>query len=320
MSGGGNANALAEKSRASLRERFMAWWEGYELGPHATPRPQPAAAQSYGHAVRYERNRELWETSRITLVQQVWGEGFTTPGGADHIMSMIKYFGLDPAMSVLDIGAALGGAGRLMSGKFGVWVSGLEIDPQLVEAATALSTKAGLAKKAVVEQFQPDSFSYKAKSIDCVFSKEFFFTVRDKMAFLRTVEILLKPRGQLLFTDYVLAKPHLKSKALDKWKSYEPVTPHPWAVEDYQEVLGGLHLDIRVVEDITETHRKIVTKGWADYLSTAKRGGVQDGLAPALVDEVELWTRRIHAIEAGDLKVARIHALKKDTNNLMSDW
>lgn len=323
MFGVGNSRAPAggPNDRVSLRERFKAWWEGYELAaPHASGRAPAPETRPFEHEVRYERPAERWETWRITLVQQVWGEGCATPGGADAILAMVKFFGLDPAHSVLDLGCGLGGAARLMSAKFGVWVTGLEADAQLVEAGTALSTKAGLAKKAAIERFDPEALRLKAKSIDCVFSKEFLFTVKDKMALLRAVESAMKPRGQLLFTDYVLAKPHLRSEALDQWKAYEPKTPHPWAVQDYEEALAGLHLDIRVTEDITAAHHRLVTQGWADYIASARRGGIGDGMAPALVDEVELWTRRIQAIEAGDLKVARIYALKKDTDHLMSDW
>jgi SAM-dependent methyltransferase len=323
MSGVENTSAPAGEAtdKVSLRDRFKAWWEGYELGSRGEPGLEPESeVRPYEHEVRYERPAERWETSRITLVQQVWGEGYATPGGEDTIMSMIKYFGLDPAHSVLDLGAGLGGASRIMSGKFGVWVNGLEVDQQLVEAGVALSTKAGLAKKATMEVFDPESLKLKAKSIDCVFSKEFLFTVKDKMALLRAVEAAMKARGQFLFTDYVLAKPHLRSDALDQWKGYEPKAPYPWAVQDYEEVLAGLHMDIRVTEDITAAHHKLVTQGWANYITSAQRGGIKNGMAPALVDEVELWTRRIQAMEAGDLKVARIYALKKDTDHLMSDW
>ncbi|MFQ5774267.1 MAG: methyltransferase domain-containing protein [Kiloniellaceae bacterium] len=306
----------AAQDRRPFRERFLAWWEGYEL---IGGRRAPAKAVS-GHPVRYEAPRQYWETSRLRLVQEVWGEGFSSPGRNDHILNMITFLGLDPAMSVLDIGAGLGGATRAMCQKFGVWITGLEADETLAEAGMALSTKAGLGKKAPIVAFDPESFEYKPKSIDCVFSKEFLFTVEDKPTFLRTIENLLKSRGQLLFTDYVLAKPHLSSPAIDKWIDHEPRRPSPWSVEDYQEALAGLHLDIRVVEDTTQAFHKMVTQAWAKYIVAANQRGIDDEVAPALVDEVELWTRRMQVIEIGDIKVCRIHVLKKDTERLMSNW
>ncbi len=76
--------------------------------------------------------------------------------------------------------------------------------------------------------------------------------------------------------------------------------------------LVSAKLDTRVTEDITQVFRAMVIKGWADYTEKAEPGSVGMESAPALVDEVELWTRRIQAIDSGDLKVYRIHALKKD--------
>ena len=100
----------------------------------------------------------------------------------------------------------------------------------------------------------------------------------------------------------------------------EPITPHPWTVDDYKQALGELHLDVRVIENHTKDFHKMVTQAWADYIRRLEAQGVAPDDAPALVDEVELWTRRIQAIESGDLRVYRFHALKKDTDRLMSSW
>ncbi len=312
-----------DKGGFSLRERLTAWWEGYDLLETAA-KPAPAAAPTDGpeftHVVHYEPPKQRWETSRVTLVQKVWGEGFATPGGRNHILNMVKILGLDPAMTVLDLGAHLGAAARIMCGDFGVWVTGFEADPALVEAGMALSVKAGMGEKAPIRAFDPATFAHKQGSVDCVFSKEFLFTVADKNKFLKAVEDLLKPKGQFLFTDFVLAKTHLRSPILENWIENEPQKPRPWSLEDYEVGLAGAKLDIRVAEDITQAFRALVIKGWADYTESTRPGSVGVETAPALVDEVELWTRRIQAIDSGDLKVCRIHAFKKNAGLMMSDW
>ncbi len=309
------------KDTFSLRERLTAWWEGYDL--LATPaEPAPAAEPAEPEAApdRYEPPKQRWETSRVTLVQKVWGEGFASPGGRNHIVELVNIFGLDPAMRVLDLGSGLGGAARTMCEKFGVWVTGFEADEVLVEAGMGLSVKYGMGEKAPVLAFDPATFEHKQGSVDCVFSKEFLFSVADKNKFLKVIENLLKPKGQFLFTDFVLAKPHLRSPTLESWIENERPTPHPWALEDYEAALAGAKLDVRVAEDITKAFRAMVIKGWADYTETTERGSVGMESAPTLVDEVELWTRRIQAIDSGDLKVCRVHAFKKDTGLMMSDW
>ena len=87
---------------------------------------------------------------------------------------MVQIFGLDPAMSVLDLGAGLGGAVRTMCEKLaldGVWVTGFEVDEILVEAGMGLSVKYGMGEKAPVHAFDPATFAHKQASVDCVFSK-----------------------------------------------------------------------------------------------------------------------------------------------------
>ncbi len=187
-------NSGRRAKMASFRERFMAWWEGLEPTPSAEGPPPPRNP-------RYEVPQQHWETARLRLIQEVWGEGFSSPGGAELILNMVKLFGLDPAMSVLDLGAGLGGGARTMADGFGVWVNGLEADAQLAEAGMAVSTKAGLAKRAPIQTFDPENLDGKPKSVDCVFSKEFLYRVKDKAGLLRTIESLLKSRGQILFTD-----------------------------------------------------------------------------------------------------------------------
>lgn len=320
MSAAKSSGAVRKTNKSDFMARFLAWWHGYEWagGAGRTGFFEPSGADDHG--IRYEGPQLEWETARLKLVQEIWGEGFSTPGGVEHILNMVKFFALDPSMSVLDLGAGLGGASRAMSENFGVWVTGLEANKELAEAGMALSMKAGLGNKAPIVQFDPETFQHKSKSINCIFSKEFFFTIADKPEFLRKVEAIMKPRGQLLFTDYVLAGRSRYSKALERWAEFEPNPPHAWAAEDYQEALAALHLDIRVVEDHTKQFHAMVTRAWADHITHLKnRGGPPEDPA-ILVSEVELWARRMHAIETGDLKVCRIHALKRDTDRLMSAW
>ena len=62
-----------------------------------------------------------------------------------------------------------------------------------------------------------------------------------------------------------------------------------------------------------------MTEGWANYLGELD-GKVDECLAPILVEEVELWTRRMQCLDSGDLRVCRIHAFRKGVGQLMSDW
>ena len=84
---------------------------------------------------------DLWDAKRVNISQYIWGEGYCGPGGPEHIVSMSKLLALSPKMSMMCLGAGLGGPTRTLADKFGVWVSGYEESEHLVEAGNELSIK-----------------------------------------------------------------------------------------------------------------------------------------------------------------------------------
>ncbi len=302
------------KAKITLLARIKAWWDGYELAVVQKSK-NPTVAKE--HDVRADEH--TWESSRVQLVQDVWGEGFSSPGDSDYIIEMLKPFALTPAMSVLELGAGLGGASRVMAEHFGVWVTAFEADRVFAEAGMELSTMAGIAKKAPIASFDPENFEFKEMSCDCIYSKESFFTVKKKTELLGVIGDALKDRGQFLFTDFVKAEEIKDAKGLQAWMEAEPVKPHLWSVKDYDTALSRQKIEIRITEDITDNFRMLVMKGWADYLASASQEGLSAQMAETVVSEAELWARRVKAFESGDLRVCRIYGLKKQ-GNLLSDW
>lgn len=306
----------SQKTKITLLARLKAWWEGYELA--VVPKNGAGGTLEVpGHDVRADEH--AWDSPRVQLVQDVWGEGFSSPGDSEYLIEMLKPFALTPAMSVLELGAGLGGASRVMAEHFGVWVTAFEADRTFADAGMELSTMAGLAKKAPVASFDPENFEYKEMSCDCIYSKEIFFTVKKKKELLGVVGDALKDRGQLLFTDFVKAEEVKDSEALAAWEDSEPTAPSLWTMKDYDMAMTRQKIEIRITEDITDDYREMVTKAWARYLSSAVKQGVTDEMADVVVSEAELWARRVKALESGDLRVCRIYGLKKQ-GNLLSDW
>jgi ubiquinone/menaquinone biosynthesis C-methylase UbiE len=305
------------KPRIPFWVRLKAWWEGYDL---ALRRKQQIAVEMGDltqDAVRYEQPDRV--SKRLEVMQRLWGKGMSGPGDEAYILKLVKPFGLDPAFTVIDVGAGLGGATRLISEKFDIWITGLESDREVADAGMELSTMAGLAKRAPIHYFDMDRYEFRENSTDCVFSKEALFTVEDKDRLLKEIIHMIKPRGQLLFTDYVLSE-DADERAVFDWAAGEPKRPNPWTMRDYEVALTEARLDIRIKEDITEQVYGIITGNWARFLSGLKGKAVDKDTAEAITDAVELWTRRTQAIDAGALRVCRFHALKKEAEKMLSDW
>lgn len=315
------ASSSAESEAAhdlTLKQRLVAWWEGYDLsapgrrgsdggdaGAAGGAAPTPAPGQGK-HLNR--RGKPLWTADRVQVTEKIWGDGFSTPGAADFIPTVVKPFGLNPAMSVLDIGAGLGGATRTMAQQFGAWVTGVEQNPVLAEAGMARSTKAGLARQAPIQLMDLETFRW-PKRVDAIFSKDTLYTVRNKDGLIDAMEAALKPRGQMLFTDYVLESAKDRSREVEAWHQHEPVEPNVWTVEQTVSALQQRNLDIRIAEDNTELHRATVLAAIQALVNHLETVSMDRETKLAVMEEVELWARRIAALERG-LKMYRFYAMK----------
>ena len=302
-------------AKVPLRLRLKAWWNGDEI------RVKGGKGAAGGKAaVEQIEPFERWNEAHLKVTQAIWGAGMIGPTLPEEIQHLVKPLGLNPAMSLLHVGAGLGGPGRVMTESFGVWVTGLEAERELVKTGMALAEAAGLAKKAPVVIFDPDSFEPKAGSFDAVVSFGYLFSVRNRMRLIEVLDQALKANGQMLITDFVVARPGAESQVMADFMAGEPEPIEPWSVEQYKVTLEGRDLEVRIVEDRSDKLREQVVKCWADHMEVVNAEAGCPRYAAALVHEVELWTRRMRALESGDLRHCRIYARRKSSSNLLSDW
>lgn len=308
-----------ETQHLSLKTRLYAWWEGYDLSGRGRARAEdedevraaqgadPATAGKPRDPAQNRWGKPLWTATRIEVTERLWGDGFSTPGGAEHITYLVKPMGLNPAMSALDLAAGLGGATRIMAGQFGCWVTGLEASPLLAKAGMERTRMAGLDKRAPVESFDPECFAF-PKRVDAVLFKEGLFCVRDKDQLFDGIEAALKPRGHLLITDYI-AGPQPRRDALAAWADREPVEPNLWSLEQMQNAFAQRNLDLRIAEDISDAHRHLILVALQNFTQYLEQFSLSQETKLAVMDEIELWARRVKALDGG-LRCYRFYALK----------
>ncbi len=311
-------------SKAPWRLRLKAWWEGEEVAlPQSVSRGSGGAPEAAPATPVFNIPPLLpWETEEIRIQEQVWGAGYYKPGGEDHVLGLAKPFGLNPSLTVMEFGAGLGGGTRALVNEFGVWVNGLEPTADLAKAGRELSIKAGLEKKADIIRYSPEGFEPKQGSVDCILSSESMYLVEDKLKLLKVFEKALKPRGQVSITDFVRADDlDINDQKLQGLGLHPEDQTFFASGEEYVKWFRELNFDLRVNEDITDRYRRMVMEGWVNF---TEAGGEKAAHAKALPDqvvkEVQLWTRRVAAFDAGHLKVMRYYAIKLGGTKLMSNW
>ncbi|GHF13165.1 hypothetical protein GCM10017044_03930 [Kordiimonas sediminis] len=325
-----------KKVKLPLKLRLAAWWEGYDpeelrsrLAARMPEEPTaPAKEKPKKEAAPIPQDRselDPWDADTINIAQYIWGEGFCGPGGPEYIVALSKLLALSPEMSMLEIGAGLGGRARVLADKFGVWMTGFEENDMMVAKGRELSKMAGMEKKAEIVKYDPSVHEGFLRNFDRALAKESLYTIQDKSKIIGQVEEKLKPGGLFLITDYVLSSEAVVGKeSYGEWKVGERYNPYPILTSDYEEILKSKRLQVRVSEDISDQYITMINQAWAGADKVAaKLAKEEDGarLIQVLMKEAEYWTRRKKMLESGDLRLWRFVANKKDSGpGMMSDW
>ena len=310
------------KAGITFKARLRAWWEGVEVTPddladgprRRTPRLEmPVAAPPVATPL------EEWETARTRITQLVWGHGFDKPGGPDHILDLAKSFELEAGKVVMDFGTGLGGAARILSQKFDVTVMAFEGDPILSRAGKQISVLDGLDRKADIQRYVPGEFDPVQNSFDCVLSTEALHAFDSKYD---TIALLLKglrPKGHLAITDYTLGpgvSPHDK-----RLRDFQTGSLDLWRQDQYEQRFTEMNLDLKSSQDITDEYRNMILQGWMNFAQGDQLTFATARAHPAaVIAELNLWTKRLDALEKGLVRFVRFHAVKRTGARLMSDW
>jgi len=300
-----SGSASGGPHKPSFRERFHAWWEGYELAA-APETVEPVETRRSGEKGPPPTVRE-WPKERLELVQSIFGEGMVGPGRAEDLLRMIKPLGLDEKMTVLEIGAGLGGFARLVTEDTGAYVTAFEPVPALVAAGNEISTRHGKGRKARILPAPKGHFEARQKSVDAIIGKEALFAITDKAELFSAVRKALKPGGQVTMTDYMLVGDP-NSDEYQAWLASEPFTPDLLTPAVTRSRLEELGLEVRVLEDLTDEYRAAALSAFADYAEKIRNEAPDEYKSAWALSEGELWSRRLAILQSGVVKLYRLYA------------
>lgn len=306
--------------RAPLRERLLAWWSGNDKVPPAR-RPLAAKPAAPVAPAQQEPVEPLahWENPAMRIAQLAWGDGCSKPGGGDHLLELSRPLGLDATKSILEFGTGLGGGARALRRDTGVWIEGYEIEPDLARAAKQLAIRAREEKGVDIACYSAQDFAPRPGGYDCILSTETLYRIENKEDLLIKFEQALKPRGQMLITDFVLA-PGASAKD-PRLKAFAPGPLAFWPAAHYARHFRDRNLDMRISEDITADYRKLVLDGCKRFTEGGPRlVGHAKTYPGETVAFLDLWANRMTALDAGLVKVMRFAAIKSGNIKLMSNW
>jgi hypothetical protein len=284
------------------RARLSSWWHGSEPGPDGGDGGDDAARDpDSGDGAGVAAAAPERSPARLHLIQRLWGAGFAGPGGGDHLLDLVKPLDLSDGKTLLIFGGGLGGPARLLTESCGVRVEAWDPDPAIAAAHDA-------AVDSEIRSYSPDALEAVGAPVECRFSKEAIFALADKEAFFDALTARLSQSGELVFTDYVIAEGAAEAPEIRAWLTAEAFPRHPVTLEAHRAALEARGLSIRSSEPITETHRHLILRGLESFMDGLRRDPLERALLAELPGELEIWSRRVQAIEAGALDVCRLHA------------
>ncbi|WP_291297176.1 hypothetical protein [Elioraea sp.] len=254
-----------------------------------------------------------WTPARLRFVAALWGEGYTGPGGDEEALRLSKPLGLQSSHSLLNLGAGTGGAARAITLASGAWVSGYEQQPDLALAASAISKKAQLEKKADIKPLDPAAPKFRANYYQHALVQEAFWTIENKPGVVAALVAAVKQAGQVVITDLTLGETPLDpSDATAKaWMRLDRNPVHLLGAKEETALLAKHGLDIRIAEEISARHVAQATASWRSMVELLQQQRPSAQQALTIVQEAELWLRRLALIRSGRLKLMRWHAIRR---------
>ena len=285
-----------------------AWWHGYDFAALAAPAQQVAAFEDEEEDIPPPSGKAEWTPQRIAALQMIFGDGEDSPAASKRCKEMIIPLGLNDQMSIVEIGCKLGTGLRVVAGSGG-WIDGVEPEDCFIEASKRLIVGAGLQKKAVPMNTSLSDERIQKHRRDAIISRESLHRYPDRLAVLQEAHDLLKPQGQMVFTEYVI-DPMMDETDLDDWLERHATPPKLVQLEELRSELIEVGFDVHVARDETASFCADIIGELQRFAATLKNNPTPKKINGWVMTEVEYWARTLSALESGALLLARFHVIK----------
>lgn len=144
---------------------------------------------------------KLRAQSDAAPVDQLAGVDEFHIGGRTATEQVCEKLELAPGLEILDVGCGLGGAARFMAARYGVDVTGVDLTPEYVDVANALTREVGLNEKVRLAQASALELPHDDASFDRVSMFHVGMNVEDKNGLFAELGRVLRPGGLLAVFD-----------------------------------------------------------------------------------------------------------------------
>jgi len=110
---------------------------------------------------------------------------------------------IEPSTRVLDLGCGIGGPARYLAATFGCKVTGVDLSPAFIDAATYLTARCGLSDRIAFQAGDALHLPLEDAAFDTVFLQHVAMNIENRPALYTEARRILAPGGQLATYDLV---------------------------------------------------------------------------------------------------------------------
>lgn len=238
-------------------------------------------------------------------LETAYGDGMMSEGGHEGIEDMFDQIPL-AGKRALDIGSGLGGVVFYLAEKYRMRVTGLEVNPWMVEESNRRIPNALKDKVEFILSTSNHNWPKPDASFDIIYSKGVLTHVQTKKEIFQECHRLLKHNGLIVITDWLSAEEKKWGKNMARLIELEKLVLHPENESGYIQHLEANGFSVESIRDESPkflSHNLSIVKRLSDPLRREVLLNVfsQEELANA----IDGYESIVKAFQIGELRTLR---------------
>lgn len=241
-------------------------------------------------------------------LEAAYGQGMMSEGGTEALEAMFDEVSLEKKKA-LDVGCGLGGVPFYLANKYQMIITGLEVNPWMVQQAKKRTPLHLKEKVNFVLSTSNVHLDFPKESFDLVYSKEVLSHIENKEGLFREFHRILKKKGTLIITDWLCKEEKKWGPNVERLVELEHLTLFPENEKGYMAVFKKAGFKTVTSRDESTRYARY-NREIASHLnqSPQKESFLKRFDQKALSEAIEGYESIAKALECGELRTIRFVA------------